>query len=422
MNVRNEKVEIYRDVLLDEFGDIDFDSTKDLNTTPIVVVPPPESKPNPSKLLPTSENGFPTKFEGYAHKLYPFEALVQRGYVSKSEYRGLVLYKYTDKCTFEKAWTLFSSKCRGTVYEKATGRLIAKTFDKFFNNTELKKADIPNLPYRVTKKLDGSCGNIFYYDGAWRASTLGSFFSVQSMRAEELLRSFEMDKIPKNISLTVEIIYPENRIILNYGDFEDLVVLAAFDNTTGNELDWEQTKKIANDAGFCMVEEVKKDLNELQHLANTMDPVEEGWVIQYDNGFRMKVKLDSYLRLAKFKANLSPLAVWEAMKENKLKEFLTHCPEEFETETKRIVNTLQGQVGTLNAYATIMIQELGLITTTDKNAINDQAKTIIFEAPAWMRRYLFAYVRKGTEPNCIACIRPTSNTYTNLDQFRSGLE
>ena len=68
-----------------------------------------------------------------------FDKYVEAGLISRkvSPCGKLVLFDYTEKCQFEKAWDEITLNSRGSVYELSTGKLVARAFSKFFNWSEL---------------------------------------------------------------------------------------------------------------------------------------------------------------------------------------------------------------------------------------------------------------------------------------------
>src|SRR5579863_10134244 len=158
-----------------------------------------------------------------------FEDLVRHGYLRKVENEDLVLFGYTDQTTFERAWqTEYTRNARGIIFEKKTGRLVAKPFPKFFNLGEQEETQIlnfPKEPYRVFEKADGSLGIVYYYKGQWNVATRGSLSSEQAIKAQEMLEKYNTGALNVAYTFLVEIIYPENKIIVNYGDDEKLVML-----------------------------------------------------------------------------------------------------------------------------------------------------------------------------------------------------
>jgi RNA ligase len=56
----------------------------------------------------------------------------------------------------------------------------------------------------------------------------------------------------------------------------------------------------------------------------------EGYVIRFNNGFRMKIKGEEYVRLHRILTNISNRDIWEYLKDNKpLDDLLEKVPDEF---------------------------------------------------------------------------------------------
>lgn len=291
-------------------------------------------------------------------KIVRLEALVGKGLLTKSETvdtlgRGLVLYNYTNACTYAGAWDEDTLNARGTIYDKATGEVVAQAFPKFFNlgenglsQTECFQWD---KPLGIFEKVDGSLGIVYPTGSGGRAvATRGSFHSDQAKRATLMLSKYNLAWVLSNITLLVEIVYPENRIMVDYKDREELVLLAAFDGTT--ELPWETVEVLSSMTGMPIAE-VHEHQGTLQDILMACKEWKwnerEGWVIRFNDGQRVKIKCTDYLRVAKLKAHMGPLAVWEAMSVGKADEYLQALPEELRVEAESIYQTLDGQLDTL---------------------------------------------------------------------------
>lgn len=248
----------------------------------------------------------------------------------------LFIYNYTPRVQYEKLWDEITLQCRGLIVNES-GEVIARPFGKFFNLEELTPEQIPNKPFEVYDKLDGSLGILYWIDNAPRIATRGSFSSVQAIKATQILhhKYFEVcDKLDKNLTYLFEIIYPENRIVVDYKGREDLILLAIIDTKTGNDLPLQ-------DVGFPVVKRYDgiNDLSKIRELENTSD---EGFVIKFSNGFRMKVKFSEYVRLHRIITGISNVVIWEYLSTNQsFDELLERVPDEFynyvkETKSKLI--------------------------------------------------------------------------------------
>jgi RNA ligase len=216
----------------------------------------------------------------------------------------LIIWNYTEITQFKRLWDDVTLQCRALVTDD-NGEVVARSFPKFFNENE--------APYRLTdgwkvyEKVDGSLGLLFNFRGEWVFSSRGSFTSGQAAKG----RAFLVDKYPTLMSLldpslayTFEIIYPENRIVVDYGAEELLVFLAAFDRDGREHTD--ASRQVLFSAGVPVAREVHfppgtsfRDL--LTHDRNN----EEGYVVKFSDGRRVKIKFPRYISLHRVMGNVT---------------------------------------------------------------------------------------------------------------------
>lgn len=352
------------------------------------------------------------------------EQLVKEGYLSKSTFLNLVLFNYTDHCTYKKYWIPETLESRGTIYDMNTGAVVARAFDKFFNLGEHTSTveSLPSCPFEVEEKMDGSLGILFQLPGKthWLCATRGSFYSDQAQKAKIILEKYDMSKWPSGWTPLVEIIYPENRIILDYGDEEKLVLLAARNIEDGRYMDSGSLDQYAKACGFPRPKREKRTVEELVAHAAYLPATHEGWVLVYANGFRVKVKGTRYLELARFKANLNPLTIWEVMMFGNIEEFLEKCPEEFQFDATHCVATLTGQHRDLYHRAGRALAELDLVYAADEAQAKEMALKIQTK-PDWMQSYLFSVIRDpngvGDPKRLFRLLRPKSLKFVEIKNF-----
>jgi len=213
----------------------------------------------------------------------------------------LSIITYTPDCQFGKSWNPITLNCRGIIFDVVTGELVARSFPKFFNMNEpcgLTFDELPKSEPYIQEKIDGSLGIVTKYKGEWLISTKGSFHSDQANYAREyLLPKFtdKLDKIGKDLTFLCEIIYPENRIVVNYGGKNTLVIYAVYDGT--QELPYNEVLEIAEFIGM----ETPK-LYTREEVGENYDKFfdnEEGYVLRWDfpnkETVRIKVKSPSYV-------------------------------------------------------------------------------------------------------------------------------
>ncbi len=245
----------------------------------------------------------------------------------------LTIWNYSEKVQFENLWDEVTLMCRGLVTDNE-GNMVAIPFQKFFNIEENRFTPTEN--FEVYEKMDGSLGIVFWYDGQWVVATRGSFTSDQAIKATEILKKYNKDIMFRHLTFCFEIIYPENRIVLDYGDDEKLVLLGSF-NKDGKEVDVDMWSQY----GFDVVKKYDgiKDFNQLKSM---IKDDQEGFVVKFSNGDRIKVKGVEYLRLHKIMTNMSTTAVWECLKNgDDIETILKDVPDEFYEKIKSYAKDLR---------------------------------------------------------------------------------
>lgn len=234
--------------------------------------------------------------------------------VNTNSHNGLNILKYSRSAQYEGEWTITQQACRGLIIAD-NGEIVAVPFFKFFNwgQHDLKSGgDIKT----ITKKMDGSLGIVFHWNGKYQVATGGSFTSDQAIWATSFLNDNWVNyRQPENTTLMVEIIYPDNRFngpVLDYGDTQDLVLLGARDHISGELYSRSQLVELANELGFTLVEQV--DANNVSQLISWSGSVvdEEGWVVEFSDGSIFKFKTDSYFEMQKLCGDFSTKRVYEA--------------------------------------------------------------------------------------------------------------
>lgn len=260
------------------------------------------------------------KFLGPLPSESNIRAFEEAGLVTVREHDDLPLriVNYTPQAQFQRVWTPWLRMCRGLVFDQ-NWNLVARPLPKFFNyeehlGPEPPAGPLPTGPYTVEEKYDGSLGIIFRYRGRLLVATRGSFNSEQALRAAELLEQLPATQriyLAEGHTHLVEIIYPENRIVVNYGGEARLQYLTSIDTATGEELPGMAADIFGGaprsyPAGIP-VEELKR-----QQRLNA-----EGYVLRFANGERVKVKFDEYVRLHALVTGLDTVRLWELLREGK---------------------------------------------------------------------------------------------------------
>lgn len=247
------------------------------------------------------------------YQIIPAEGLadaIAAGHVKRQFHatEPLAILNYTATCMWDRAWTPVTRACRGIIYRTDTLEVVARPFRKFFNHGEPEAGTLDaNAPCVCADKMDGSLGILYPLpSGGHAIATRGSFQSEQAQRATALWRERYADRVtvPPGVTLLAEIVYPANRIVLNYGDLDDLVYLAAVDIATGRTVpfaDWPGPR--ATVFAFATLAEA---------LRAPPRPNAEGLVLHFpETDERVKLKQDDYVALHRIMTGTSPRRLWE---------------------------------------------------------------------------------------------------------------
>ena len=326
----------------------------------------------------------------------------------------LILYKYTNHCVYDRCWNDFSLVARGLILDAEEKCIVATPFPKFFNLGEMGVA-MPDEPFEVYEKLDGSLIILFHYRDRWHAVTRGSFESAQGQWAQDIVDAADLSALVPGTTYLAEAVYPENRIVVKY-DESALVVLAAYD-AEGFELPYADIVAIASRVGWRAARRFQFDsAAAMVAHADALPANDEGYVVQFASGLRLKVKGAEYRRVHALIANVTPLGIWTLMDAgDDLGAVRRMIPEElwYDFDTIREILTerlddLLGRVRTaVESVAHLDDKQVGLnLQTLDADA----------------RRFVFAS-RKNGDPmshpksrlSIMQAIRPNANVLVGYE-------
>lgn len=243
---------------------------------------------------------------------------------------SLYLAKYTPETVYSRDWNETTIMSRGIVIDE-NANIVARPFPKFFNYGEMPDHSFESIS-EVQEKVDGSLGVVFHDGAEWRVTTSGSFDSDQARQAQKMLgmySSAEIDDMTNcnadpSLTYLVEIIYPENRIVVDYKGFSGFYILGALETKTGREIPIE-------DLVYPPKWRVPKrypvsDLESFVEAAETLDANDEGYIVIgepnqaaadfYGNilagqRFRMKIKGKAYLEAHRLVSDMTPKRILE---------------------------------------------------------------------------------------------------------------
>ena len=289
----------------------------------------------------------------------------------------LRILNYTQKAQYtSELWNEVTDKCRGLIFNAQTAEIVARPFVKFWNYSDLRHPETmpENYPATVpiiTRKMDGSLGILYCYEGQWAVATRGSFTSDQAKWATAVLGLHHPNfKWVEGFTPLVEIIYQENQIVVKY-DYADLVLLAGVRIATGEEMTRAVLEELATKNRFRLVDAFDKSIE-----VCTSEDIEneEGYVVAWTRPgtwpLRVKVKMETYCRLHRLLTGTNPATVWEMLRDGlDLTTVTTDVPADFVTWIRSVEDRLVASYKVIEKIAlTAMLEYPGemAITTPDQ--------------------------------------------------------
>ena len=309
-----------------------------------------------------------------------FDRYCKQGLLKKQEdERGLCVYTYTQFTQQEHLWNNITRKARGIVLDQ-DGEVVQFCFEKFFNYNEpeaytdlaVRKISYEDLfqNSNIFEKIDGSLIKITKHSKYGLVITSkGSFGSDQVAMAKEILKENPeyVDALIENYTYLFELIHPQNRIVVDYGEEKDLKLLGVISD---EGVEMPSKMFIEKDFPFKKASAIK-DLDEYMNRDNV-----EGVVLVYNDLFRVKMKTEKYVELHRIVTNWTEKKVWEVLKSGE-DPLSMPFPEEFQEWLLRTVADLQNNFSQVYAdtlkkkemLSDMSDKELGLSDFEDKNLI-----------------------------------------------------
>ena len=252
-------------------------------------------------ILPTYERCVEICQSAGNDKFYESKFFIDGFEISIFNYRYVTYQDFLDNSSFELRGLTFVFNLDGTLYKTFP------LFEKFFNlneNDACLYEDLKNLKVKsVQSKLDGSIINFVELpNGKIIAKSKTSFESEQARMAQKLfntdskLNTYITQSIQMGLTPIFELVSPKNRIVVNYNKTK-LILLGLRNCETGlyGSLDNVLIEK---------ADSYKFSLNDLLSLKSNLEGI-EGWVVEFQNGQKVKIKTNWYLDLHKIMTDYS---------------------------------------------------------------------------------------------------------------------
>lgn len=240
-----------------------------------------------------------------------FKGLEKAGLISirRHPVYPLSVLKYTREAMYTSDFKTNNAvlMCRGLVLDDE-GKIVARGLKKFFNYEELTNEEVNSIMSgrcTVTEKVDGTCVLLTQYAGKQFFYTLGSFDSSQAQMANQLfLNLFPIQGLnTQKYTYMFEYIAPDDKKVVDYGVCYKLVFICRVDNETGKDMFYDELDDTDKSllSHFDRVETFKEYSCLSAGVIKSFDwNNEEGFVVRGEDGRRMKIKFESYLK--KFRA------------------------------------------------------------------------------------------------------------------------
>lgn len=263
-------------------------------------------------------------------------AAAERGEVSAlySPDRKYVKFKYTAHAIYSGTWNHVTMHARGHVFEIYSGKCVLRPWDKFFNFNELVQYDntftsiyrasvtegmgfpqnfkgdkLQNTlgNFVATEKLDGSLCIAGLVNGEPMITSSGAIQSEHAEWSQKWMQSKGiLEKFEPNFTYMFETIANIFLHPIKY-DYEGCTLLGIIDNATGNEMSFDYVEQTALEWGIDSPQRIDvTNLEDARKFVSGLPANKEGIVITFENGFKVKMKGEEFLKVHKLFHGLTP--------------------------------------------------------------------------------------------------------------------
>ncbi len=255
---------------------------------------------------------------------------------------------YTPEAQHSGAFTKTERVCRGLII-RSDGKIMALPMPKFFNLGEPQCPPLPDEPYTVWDKLDGSLG-IFWHDGErWRCNTRGSFDNEYTAFGLEFWNREgygDRGSIPTYWTIMCEICIDKDENPRAAYHPQGIYLIAARDRHSGSDL---------------LIDRVPMRMRKTFRIDKRIDQLvveretvtgSEGWVVRFESGLRVKIKTAWYLRLFRAMQAMTPRRIREMMVEAG-ESWVDEFPDDLRADAIKIQEGIEAQYrdGLAQVYA-----------------------------------------------------------------------
>lgn len=297
-------------------------------------------------------------------------------------------------------------ECRGITFDKASGKVLSRKFQKYFNLNERDETQSHvidwNQPHVILDKLDGSMITpLMRPDGSLAWCTKMGMTDVAKPVAGYVELNPGVEKLCRDVmdsgfTPIFEWCSRKQRIVIDY-PVDRLVLTAVRDHATGSYLPYPAMVELGARFGVEVVRALPGSVENIEKLVSETRALKdaEGYVIRFDDGHMIKLKADEYVRIHKLKETLQRAKdVWAITLEDNLDDLLPMMDDSDRDRVQRWRDKFWYEVGiTANRLADdVRVQRTALDNDRKRFAIE-----FVSKRPPLERGLLFS-IWEGKEP------------------------
>lgn len=328
-------------------------------------------------------------------------------------------------------------ECRGIIFCNETGKVISRPAHKFFNVSEREETDIHNIDisqdHIILDKLDGSFIRPFRTaDGVMRVGTKMGETEIADMAKpffeKENYKKFAEWCCDNDLTPVFEFMSRKNRIVIDYGEEDQLVLLFMRHNTTGEYLPYNEMVK-AKTHGIEVVEAHEATFSvEFLDYVHGLSGV-EGFVVRFDDGHMVKIKCLEYLKFHRaMDSIIQEKNVWSMIIDEQVDDIKSFLPEDDRGRVEEFEDRLWKAIDKrINNTESVYIAIMAKLNNWDFSMFDDPGRerqkmfatefAVNYDSP--IKSLLFEmYAGSDSRTVVMNWLRKNLSTKTKLDSIR----
>jgi len=284
----------------------------------------------------------------------------------------------------ESLYRTIRRECRGIIFDSKNGKILRRPMNKFFNLGEKEETRSENIdiskPHVILDKLDGSfIAPFFSSDPLTNADTRIIFGTKmgetdQSAQVDEFLKDkpnyhdFADNLLTLGYTPVFEFTSPANRIVINYKETK-LTLLCVRDQHTGVYMPYDKLVELANKYDIPVVNALPGGIQNMEKFVAETRALqgEEGYVITFDDGLRLKLKSDEYVLMHKTKDSISQEKnLLELILTDKIDDTLSLLSKEDADKVRKYADSVLHRISEIASSATEIVAYQKILLNNEK--------------------------------------------------------